>query len=340
MRISYIICTFPLLLGTACSTTQHSDPVSTTVSPLASQTNASFRGLSVVNERIVWTSGTGGSVLRTTDGGTTWQPRSVPDTDSLDFRDIEAFDSLTAYVLSAGEDGRIYKTTNGGRTWQLQFKNEIKGAFFDCFDFFDSRNGLAMSDPVNGRYLVMRTNDGARWQAVEGPQAMEGEAAFAANGSCLTIADAKAFIASGGGAQARVFASDNRGATWQAITTPVPAGKPAAGIFALSFRDANNGVAIGGNYQNPNDEATVAITRDGGRTWQSSGTTTYASGAAWSPNGRHLIAVGTPGTRISKDHGTTWTTIDPVEYNAVQFANDRIAFAVGPRGKIAKILVR
>ena len=143
----------------------------------------------------------------------------------------------------------IYKTTNGGRTWQLQFKNEIKGAFFDCFDFFDSRNGLAMSDPVNGRYLMLRTKNGESWQQISGPEAMEGEAAFAANGSCLSIAGKRALIASGGGAQARVFLSDDRGNNWQPITTPVPAGKPAAGIFALSFRDANNGVAIGGNYQ-------------------------------------------------------------------------------------------
>ena len=77
-------------------------------------TNASMRGLSVVDAQVAWASGTGGAVLRTTDGGQSWQARPVAGADSLDFRDIEAFDSLTAYVLSAGPDGRIYKTVDGG----------------------------------------------------------------------------------------------------------------------------------------------------------------------------------------------------------------------------------
>ena len=139
-------------------------------------------------------------------------------------------------MLSAGEDGRIYRTDDGGRSWLMQSKNEVKGAFFDCFDFRDRTNGMAMSDPVNGRYLLIRTSNGETWQPVTGPQAGVGEAAFAANGSCLTIAGNRTLIASGGGASARVFVSEDGGATWRAITTPVPAGAPAAGIFALAFQ--------------------------------------------------------------------------------------------------------
>ena len=44
---------------------------------------------------------------------------------TLDFRDIDAVDERTAYVLSIGDGdaSRIYKTTDGGRTWTLQFRN-------------------------------------------------------------------------------------------------------------------------------------------------------------------------------------------------------------------------
>ncbi|HEY0811313.1 MAG TPA: hypothetical protein VGD49_14185 [Longimicrobiales bacterium] len=299
-----------------------------------------MRGVSVVSERVAWASGTAGTVLRTTDGGVTWQAHKVPQADSLDFRDIEAFDSLTAYVLSAGEDGRIYFTRDGGASWSLQFRNEVKGAFYDCLDFFDRTHGIAMSDPINDRYVLLTTSDGQTWRELppqSRPAAAAGEAAFAASGTCLTIAGNRAFLASGGGAESHVFWTSDRGITWHATSTPVAAGAPSAGIFALAFRDEKNGIAIGGDYQKPEQEAVVAITNDGGVSWRAAGRTTYASGAAWSPKGSAMIAVGTKGTRVSTDAAMTWTTLDTLEYNAVQFANERVAFAVGPRGRIAKI---
>lgn len=311
------------------------------VQPLASGTNASMRGVSVVDERVAWASGTAGTVLRTTDGGVSWRTVSVPAADSLDFRDIEAFDSLTAYVLSAGPDGRIYYTNDGGAVWTLQYRHVLEGAFFDCFDFYDRNAGLAMSDPVDGRYLLVATRDGRSWSerpASARPAALPGEAAFAASGTCLTIAGERAYIASGGGSQARVFWSDDRGQSWQPVNTPVAAGTSSAGIFALAFRDQNHGIAIGGDYQQPWQDAVAAVTSDGGRSWKPAGRTGYVSGAAWSASGASLIAVGPAGTRVSADQGLSWRVIDSVEYNAVQLANENIAFAVGPRGRIAKLV--
>ncbi len=312
--------------------------------PQTAATTASMRGISVVAAHTAWASGTGGTVLRTLDAGSTWSVRSVPHADSLDFRDIAAFDSLNAYVLSAGEDGRIYRTTDGGRTWVLQFRNTTRGAFFDCFDFWDTRHGIAMSDPVGGKLLVLRTDDGANWRPVGRdmlPAMLAGEAAFAASGTCLVTAGARrVFIATGGGSVTRVFASDDRGDTWRVQATPVPAGAASAGIFSLAFRDDRNGIAIGGDYQQPRAEAVVAITGNAGRTWSLAGRTAYVSGAAFSPAGDALIAVGTSGTRVSKDRGVTWLTIDTVEYNAVQLAADGTGYAVGPRGRIARLVKR
>ena len=95
------------------------------------ETDASFRGLSVVSENVIWASGTGGTVIRTTDGGKNWQVLEIPGAEKLDFRDIEAFDENTAYILSigTGENSRIYKTADGGKTWKLQFKNGTKKRF-------------------------------------------------------------------------------------------------------------------------------------------------------------------------------------------------------------------
>ncbi|MGQ0560640.1 MAG: amidohydrolase family protein, partial [Gemmatimonadota bacterium] len=311
---------------------------------LRSPTTAELRGLSVVDARVVWASGARGTVLRSTNGGERWQVVAVPAADSLDFRDVEAFDSLTAYVLSAGEDGRIYKTTDGGRSWMLQFRNTTSGAFFDCFDFWDARHGIAMSDPVAGRYLLVRTDDGATWKPIaseNSPVAGAGEAAFAASGTCVIAAGTqRAYVATGGGAQARVLVSDDRGRSWRAQVVPVPAGAPSAGIFSLAFTAANTGLALGGDYQKPEVASVVAYTEDGGQSWRAAGKTTYVSGAAFVNGSDTVVAAGTQGTRISRDRGVTWQTLDTQEYHAVEFAPDGTGFVVGPAGRLGKLIMR
>src|SRR5262245_44138310 len=106
--------------------------------------SADFRGLCVVSAHVVWVSGTNGTYGRSTDGGATWSVGTVPGSERLDFRDVEAFGEKTAYLLSAGlgEDARIYKTVDAGKTWSLQFQNIDREAFFDAMAFWDERNGI------------------------------------------------------------------------------------------------------------------------------------------------------------------------------------------------------
>jgi len=189
-------------------------------------TKAAFRGLSVVSEKIVWASGTGGTVIRTIDGGAKWDVIKVPGAEKLDFRDIEAFDANIAYILSIGNDdtSRIYKTVDGGATWKQQFTNDSKDAFYDAIACWDKNNCLAMSDPVGGHYVLISTTDGGEtWKPVVSNKmagTVDGEAAFAASGTCL-IATGKttAFLVSGGDA-ARVFRSADRGVTWTVANSP------------------------------------------------------------------------------------------------------------------------
>src|SRR5581483_1330200 len=93
--------------------------------PQNSGTTSSLRGMSVVDGKIAWASGTRGTYLRTTDGGETWTPAQVAGAETLDFRDVQAFDASTAYLLAAGpgEASRIFKTTDGGAHWTAQYAN-------------------------------------------------------------------------------------------------------------------------------------------------------------------------------------------------------------------------
>ncbi|MEU0570896.1 oxidoreductase, partial [Nonomuraea sp. NPDC005983] len=160
----------------------------------SSGVTARLRGLSPVSRDVAWASGSEGTVLRTVDGGRTWQQVSPPGTQTLQFRDVEAFDARRAVVLSIGEggDSRVYRTEDAGRTWAETFRNDDPKAFYDCMAFFDKRHGLAMSDPVDGRFRLLATEDGGRsWQVLPSsgmPDALPGEAGFAASGQCLVTA--------------------------------------------------------------------------------------------------------------------------------------------------------
>ncbi|MER6180009.1 oxidoreductase [Streptomyces sp. NPDC001652] len=307
-----------------------------------------FRGLSAVSRTTAWVSGTQGTVLRTTDAGASWRNVSPPGAGELQFRDIEAFDARRAVVLAIGEGeaSRVYRTDDGGATWTESFRNTDARAFYDCLTFFDRRHGLAMSDPVDGKFRILSTSDGGRsWKVLPNdgmPAALEGEAGFAASGQCLVASGPKdVWLATGGAARARVLHSSDRGLTWTATDTPIPAGDPAKGVFALAFRDRTHGLAVGGDYRP--DQASPqagAVTRDGGRTWQPAAAPppAYRSGVAWLPHSRTAaLAVGPTGTDLTTDGGRTWRTVDTGSYDTVDCTSDLGCWAAGEKGRVARL---
>lgn len=311
-----------------------------------SGTKASFRGLHAVDGRVVWASGTGGAFARTTDGGATWRAGTVKEAESLDFRDVHAFDSERAVLLSAGDDARIYETRDGGATWSLLFRRTGPTVFFDAIAFWDDRHGIAFGDPVDGRFAVIVTEDGGKtWKDVPAdklPPTLENEAAFAASGTCLVVeGKSNVWFATGGGRVSRVFRSTDRGRTWTVHETPVAAGKPSAGIFSLAFRDSKNGVAVGGDYKEPELAAdNVAVTSDGGRTWTKVAGPLpkgYRSGVVHAPHLGKLafVAVGTSGSDVSRDGGKTWSPLGATGFNSVSFAGGA-GWAAGPDGRVAR----
>ena len=133
-----------------------------------SGSRASLRGVSAIDATTCWASGSDGTVLRTVNGGRSWQSVGVPEAESLDFRDIHAIDRDRALVLSAGLPAKIYRTEDGGTTWSECYSNQDEGVFFDAFDFWDEKRGVAFSDPVAGHLLIIVTRDGGqRWQPVD-----------------------------------------------------------------------------------------------------------------------------------------------------------------------------
>lgn len=307
--------------------------------------DARLRGLSVVSAGTVWASGSAGTVIRTVNGGRSWRQVGPPGTAALEFRDIEAFDTRRAVVLSIGpgEDSRIYRTTDGGASWTETFRNPDPAAFYDCVTFLDDRHGLALSDPVDGRFRIASTSDGGRsWKVLPPrgmPAALPGEFAFAASGTCLVSAGGRAYFATGGGATARVFRSDDVGRSWKVTDTPVPSG-PSAGIYSLAFRDRDQGVAVGGDFAVPDAAPSgVAVTRDGGRTWRPAADEPgeYRSGAAWLSRLGPVLAVGPTGSDISYDAGRHWSLFDGGSFDAVECGGLAVCWASGEQGRVARL---
>ncbi|HET8653723.1 MAG TPA: hypothetical protein VFM13_14270 [Gaiellaceae bacterium] len=303
---------------------------------------ARLRGLSAVSERVAWASGSLGTVLRTTDTGATWQSVGPPGTASLQFRDIEAFDADTAVILSigTGTDSRIYRTTDGGQSWTLAFQNTDPAAFYDCMAWFDRHRGLALSDPVNGFFRILGTNDGgATWHVLDAdmPPALPAEFAFAASGQCITTAGGRdVWFGTGGDVVARVFHSGDRGLTWTVANTPVRS-LPSGGIFALAFRDPRHGIAAGGDFLAPTASPdALALTRDGGATWQlnTNAPDEYRSGAHW-VTGTDAITVGPSGSDVTFDQGATWQGFDEGSFDTVDCAGGHACWASGEQGRVA-----
>lgn len=319
--------------------------------PQASGTTALFRGVSAVSASVAWASGNNGTFARTVDGGLTWTSAVVPGAEGLDFRDVEAHDANTAYLLSIGpgDRSRIYKTTDGGQHWALQLKNLNPRAFFDAMAFWDEKSGIVMGDPVDGRIVIVRTFDGGQtWIEVPPkniPSALPGEAAFAASGTCIvTQGTDNAWIGTGCGSEARVFRSTDRGFTWKVATTPIAAGTPSSGIFSVAFRDALHGVVVGGDYKQeaePSDN--LAITTDGGQTWTTIGSTRlrgFRSAVVFVPgvSTATLVTTGPAGSDYSVDGGKTWMSLEGPGFHALGLAGAADAgWAVGEGGRIAKL---
>jgi len=302
-----------------------------------------FRGLSVVSDRTVWVSGENGTVLRTTDGGSSWQDVSPPAAAGMALRDIEAFSSRRAVVLAigTGDASRIYATRNGGRTWVETFRNPDPNAFYDCMAFSPDGSGLAMSDPVGGYFQLARTTDrGQSWHPftpASMPAALDGEFGFAASGTCIVSQPGHRFwFASGGVNPPRVFRSSDGGHHWTVTSAPMGGG-PSAGIYSLAFRSAHQGVAVGGDYTDETNGAdAAATTRSGGRNWRASGPLGgYRSGVAYLPGEPGtVIAVGPTGSDVSRDGGRTWTTFDRDRYDGIQ-CRPRACWASGTDGRVA-----
>lgn len=318
-----------------------------------SGSDASLRGLWIVDQHVAWASGSGGTVLKTVDGET-WRKVSVPGADQLDFRDIYAYDDQTAVIVNAGQPAVFYRTENGGKDWSKVYQHPHEKSFFDAIVAIDDNRLLAMSDPVDDRILLVESLDqGKTWKelpASRRPPKLDGEAGFAASGSNMIVDPRTQFVylALGGhepdqeAAESRILVSRDHAKTWQVLKVPMKR-NPSSGIFSMTCLPSGACVAVGGNYLDPEDRSGhIALsTSENSSLFQvpENGTQGYRSGVTFTAVGDKiaLIAVGPDGSDFSWDAGMNWKPLSDQGFHAVKSAADGTVWASGADGRIAKL---
>jgi len=308
------------------------------------QTQNNIRGLSVVDLNIAWASGTGGIFVVTNDGGKSWKTDSIADAGMLDFRSVHAFDEQNAILVSAGTPARIYKTMDGGKSWNISFSSDDPAIFFDAISFWNANEGLVMGDPVEGKLYLLKTNDGGvTWNRISPaaiPPSMVSEGGFAASGTCLTVDGSENAWIGVGGDSARVYRSSDQGLSWEVHQTPILCGSQMKGIYSLAFKNGNNGIALGGEWNVKKPPKSRAFTTNGGISWElGQGVDSYCSGGCFVKNDIFL-ACGQSGIDISTDGGRNWKNISDLHLYGIKFdKTGTVGYGTGPGGQIVKLLL-
>ncbi|PIQ50324.1 MAG: hypothetical protein COW03_00360 [Cytophagales bacterium CG12_big_fil_rev_8_21_14_0_65_40_12] len=341
----------PILLLLACGNDKSKEKTSAGIPFWEAQNStveSSLRGLNAVSENVAWASGSKGAVLRTIDGGTTWENVSIAEADTIDFRDVQGFDENTAIVLSAGLPAVIYKTIDGGKSWEQKFFTMKEGTFYDAMDFWDNQNGIAFGDAVDGRLLILKTKDGGEtWQELpfeQRPIAKEGQGGFAASGTCL-ITNGKSDVYIGlGGQEASFFYSYDMGETWNKTITPIQSGASSEGIFSIAFKNEKEGLIVGGDFRGDSlTRINSAYTMNKGQSWfpimASLSPHGYRSGVAIMQNGL-VLTVGRESCSYFRDGMSAYEMMEGKYYSVSLSKDKKSAYASGSKGAVAKLMFK
>ena len=301
-------------------------------------TKTSIRGLSVVNDKIIWVSGSNGMIGKSIDSGNAWKWIQVQGFEKTDFRDIEAFDENIAVIMGVDSPAYILRTIDGGQTWKLVYENNTKGMFLDAMEFWNEQSGIVVGDPINGKFFIARTFDGGdTWQTipkVKYPVADSGEACFAASGTNIRKLgnDAACFVT--GGLHSRLFIKD------KIIELPIIRGKETTGANSIAIKNKKTFIVVGGDFNTPDSTyKNCVISNDAGKTWTYPITPPhgYRSCVEYL-NKKQWIACGINGVDISNDDGHTWKWISKESFNVCRKAKDgKSVFLAGGKGNIGKL---
>ncbi len=310
-----------------------------TIKVLTSNAKISLRGLSVVDDRIIWASGSNGTVALSLDSGNTWKWMTVKGFEKTDFRDIEAFDETSAVIMGISEPAYILRTSDAGETWKVVYENKTKGMFLDAMEFWNIMSGIVIGDPIDNKIFIARTFDGGiHWKDIPPtnyPVADSGEALFASSGTNVRKLNNQEAVFITGGLRSRMFIRDKK------IDLPIVQGKESTGANSIAVKNEKTIIVVGGDfYKKDTVDKNCFITTNGGKTFVA---------PAMPPHGyrscieylhkKTWITCGLNGVDISTDEGSNWNWISKESFNVCRKSKaGKAVFFAGGGGRIGKLL--
>ena len=309
--------------------------------------DTSIRAIEIINDSILWFTGSNGAYGRIKNNSLEIGSTQEVNSKKLHFRSI-AFNGEFLFLLSIENPAILLKLNPFGEKLNqpsIVYKEEHEKVFYDAMKFFDKNNGIAIGDPTDNCLSIILTHDGGKtWNKIPCenlPEIYEGEAFFAASNTNIAIVNNTAWIVTGG-KRSRVFKSTDKGRTWKVYNSPIILGKTMTGIFTTDFYDKNNGIVMGGNWEEKQSyKDSKATTKDGGKTWDliaNNNPPGYISCVQYIPQtkGKMIMAVSTEGIYFSNNKGNTWKKISDKSFYTIKFANKNTAWLAG-NNKLAKI---
>ena len=231
-----------------------------------------FFGIAAPAPKVLWAAGSLGKVVRSDDGGRTWQRQNTPVRETL--QDIAAWDSENA--VAVGNQGVVIRTGDGGRTWQ-QVEAPRSAVSNMLLRVAAGVNGSAIAVGEMGAVLAS-ADYGRSWQR------LGDERDITLND--VARQEAHLWVA---GEYGKLLHSPDEGRSWNEIRTPAT-----ASLTGIAFRDARHGVAVG-------LEGVLIVTRDGGASWvrMPSPTHLHLYHVTW--DGIRWIAVGERDVMLTAD---------------------------------------
>jgi photosystem II stability/assembly factor-like uncharacterized protein len=298
----------------------------------------SFRGLSVVNDEVLWVSGSEGTVGVSINGGASWKWINVPHYEKSDFRDIEAFSERDAVVMGITEPAVVLYTTDGGNSWKKAFEDSSKTAFLDAMDF-SGNLAILVGDPVGKHIFIAESTDRGKSWVISAPShkvpSEDGESFFAASGTNIRYLPDRSCVMVSGGRKSCFYFGTSR------VPLLISQGKETTGANSVAINPVNRNQAfvVGGDFKddtvqsgnsvliqiNPFVQKAPVIPPHG-----------YRSCVEYITENQ-MICCGTSGVDVSADGGLHWKLISDKSFHVCRKSKSgNTVFLAGGHGVIAR----
>ncbi len=201
----------------------------------------SLNSILYVNNQLIWASGTTGTLLKSTDGGDTWEFIMLQERMSV--LDIFFINEDNGWLCGESEDVQlsyILGTTNGGLSWEIQYTQLIGGAFKSIV-FADDNYGWSAGSSTD----ILHTTDGGQNWNVQAEANTNLLSIFLLDSLHLWITNSSTY--------SPTLKTSDGGLNWVADSTTMRA-------YDLHFLDTLIGWAAGWS--------SVSKTTDGGLSWE------------------------------------------------------------------------